>query len=467
MAFREPFMADSDTTPTSLGLRKLGLNIGATLTRQLTAILLGLGTASIVARVLGPAGNGQYAVALLLPSLLKTFLNLGIAPANVYFVGRGSISARKAAGVSFGVWLALSFVGVSITALLIPVYGEQVLPGVPPAMLYLALVIFPLSLLEGYLLSLLQGLQDFRRYNLALLLQPSVMFILVSGLLLIRGGSVTSVLIAAVIAHATNLAATWFLLRQTFDQGGYQQSEIPRYAGKAVEYGYKAHLSNILSYVNYRADTYLVNLLMNPAATGVYVIAVAMSEKLWVLSQAVSTVILPRLSELHSQEEVRRQLTPFLVRWVLVATSLSAVLLFVISAPFIRLFFGDAYLDARNPLLILLPGIVLGSLSRVLANDIAARGRPELNMYTATVVVVVNVACNLLLIPPMRMLGAALATTIAYSVNFGFRLWIYSWVSGNRWYAHFIFNVHDKELVRHLAGLGLAMFAQKMGSGDH
>ena len=125
-----------------------------------------------------------------------------------------------------------------------------------------------------------------------------------------------------------------------------------------------------------------------------------------------------------------------------------AILLALLAVPFIRLFFGAAYLDAVTPLLFLLPGIILGSLSRVLANDIAARGRPELNMYTALIVIIVNIICNLLLIPAMGIAGAALATTIAYSLTTVFRIFIYAWLSKNKWYAPFQFTALDKQALQ-------------------
>jgi len=189
-------------------------------------------------------------------------------------------------------------------------------------------------------------------------------------------------------------------------------------------------------------------LLISPAAVGIYVIALSLSEKLWVLSQAVSTVILPRLSELHADEEIRKQMTPFIARWVLISTLFAAIFLAGVSAPLIKLLYGTAYASTVKPLLFLLPGIVLGSLARVLANDIAARGRPELNMYTALFVVGVNIVGNLMLIPYMGIVGAALATTIALSLNFVFKILIYAWISHNKWYAPFLFNSLDQQVFR-------------------
>lgn len=52
---------------------------------------LGRSLSILLARVPGPEGNGNYAVVILLPNMLSTFLNLGVAPANVHFVERSAL----------------------------------------------------------------------------------------------------------------------------------------------------------------------------------------------------------------------------------------------------------------------------------------------------------------------------------------------------------------------------------------
>ena len=95
----------------------------------------------------------------------------------------------------------------------------------------------------------------------------------------------------------------------------------------------------------------------------------------------------------------------------------------------------------------------MGSMSRVLANDIAARGRPELNMYTSFIVITVNVIGNLLLIPKFGLPGAALATTIAYTLNCSFRILVYSILSKKPWYGVFLFNSYDRGVLQHIIRL--------------
>ena len=45
-------------------------------------------SAMIIARVLGVEGQGRYALVILLPNVLYTVFNMGVAPATVYYIGK-------------------------------------------------------------------------------------------------------------------------------------------------------------------------------------------------------------------------------------------------------------------------------------------------------------------------------------------------------------------------------------------
>ena len=127
------------------GLSNLAGNIFYTLGRQLFSSLIGLALVVILARLLGPEGNGGYAIILLLPMMLSTFLNLGIGPANVYFIGRGDFSIRTVFRGSLRIWFVLVCVGFLAAAGVINYKAEQWFPGMPESLLWLSLLAFPFS----------------------------------------------------------------------------------------------------------------------------------------------------------------------------------------------------------------------------------------------------------------------------------------------------------------------------------
>lgn len=407
-----------------LGLHKLSSNIVITLARQLASGLLQLLIIVIIARVYGPEVNGAYALALLLPSMLATFLNLGIGPANVYYLGSMQFSPRHVLAFNIKIAIILSVLGMAAGGVIIYYKADDFFPGVQHMMLWLALLSFPASLMQSFISSIFQGLQKFREFNTILLLQPITTLGIITTLVMFESFNLYYLIVAHLVGVLVTLQFSSMLLRKYLSED-VEEDSIKSYSKKAINYGYKAHLSNMMTFINYKADIFLVNFFLNPFSAGIYVISVQLGEKLWMLSQAISTVLLPKLSELSGDEHKRLQITPVITRLTLYLTAFLGIIFVFLAYPLIRLIFGVEYLDAYIPLLILLPGIILFSAFRIIANDLAARGMPELNLYISIVVVVSNILGNILMIPSYGLLGAAMATTLAYTFSFVLGLLIY------------------------------------------
>jgi len=241
---------------TGLGLKKLSKNIFATLGRQVGSGLIQLVTLAIIARVFGPVGNGTYTLALLLPTMLATFLNLGIGPANVYFLGANKVDVKQAWKVTLKISGWLSLIGWLIGAVVVVVKGATFFPEVPVSMLWLSLAFFPLVLITNNISCFFQGLQEFKKFNVVLLLQPILNLISIS-LFILLGYSdlflVLSCYFASVII--TQLIAYNLLQKLLITRSG---PNVTSYGKKLLNYGYKAHFSNILAFINYRADMFLL-----------------------------------------------------------------------------------------------------------------------------------------------------------------------------------------------------------------
>ena len=67
-----------------------------------------------------------------------------------------------------------------------------------------------------------------------------------------------------------------------------------------------------------------MNVFLTSSSAGLYAVATQLGERMWIVSEAVSTVLLPRLSHLHADEGKRRRLTPTASAWtLLISTGLS------------------------------------------------------------------------------------------------------------------------------------------------
>ena len=89
----------------------------------------------------------------------------------------------------------------------------------------------------------------------------------------------------------------------------------------------------------------------------------------------------------------------------------------LVSHWFINLFFGESYSQSVIPFLYLIHGLVIFSMSKVLANDFIGRGYPEINTYISFVTALCNLLLNFWLIPKYGIKGAAIATTSSYLLD--------------------------------------------------
>ena len=405
---------------------QLRRNIIMTLSRQLLAACAQFLLVVLIARELGPQGNGFYAIAVLIPSMLTNFLNLGVGPATVYHISRRDFDLHQVFSGNLRLAFAVASIGVICALPALAVWGGELFPGIPQDLLYLGLACFPLSLLLAYLSTILQGLENFKAFNLAILLPPYVNLAGVIIVLYILHLGILAAMIAYIAGQMAALLAVFVLLHRckTTRHLINQSTSFSAYTRKTLGYGWKAHLSNILAFVNYRSDIFLVNFFLTPAATGIYVIAVQIAEKLWMLSQAASTVLLPRLSAMHETPKDRLALTTKSFLIVSGLTTLAGLVAVFLLSWLLCPVFGEEYAGALPAFLWLLPGIVAGAGSRIQANCIAASGKPEWNMYVAVWVVTINIFSNILLIPKFGIVGAAGATSIAYCFNAMTKNWL-------------------------------------------
>jgi O-antigen/teichoic acid export membrane protein len=189
-----------------------------------------------------------------------------------------------------------------------------------------------------------------------------------------------------------------------------------QYIQKILSYSIKTHLNNIVSFLNYRVDNLILALFSGATFVGLYSVSVGLSERLWIISTAIGAVIFARISTLEEGDLRRERITPITTRFVLWSSIIIALVAAPILIVLIPILYSKAYLGSIIPLLILLPGTVTYNVGRVLANDIAGRGKPEINLIQSMIALIVNILTNLLLIPRLNAYGAAVASTVSYSL---------------------------------------------------
>jgi len=295
--------------------------------------------------------------------------------------------------------------------------------------LFLALGLIPFNLFYELISSILLGMQEIKKYNAISFLQSFLFLFLVAVLLLGLKFGVTMIIFSQIFSFIIAGIILFFVAKKEI--GTFVLKLNKNYIKDAFNYGMKNYLGGVLTFLHYRIDLFLVNLFINPIAVGFYYVAVRLAESIWLISNSAATVLFPKVAS-ETNEKNLKEFTPLVCRNILFITFLIAILLLILSHLIITLLYSEKFLDSIYPFQILLIGTFFIAGWKILASDIAARGKPMLNTYIVGFSVILNIILNILWISKWGIAGAAWATTISYFSLLIITIFIYTKISGNK-----------------------------------
>jgi O-antigen/teichoic acid export membrane protein len=247
---------------------------------------------------------------------------------------------------------------------------------------------------------------------------------------------ITGAIVAMLAAHAIAAAATFAWGRRRFS-GRTGAPAAPGQLRRALAFGVKGYAANALQVLNYRVDLFILSAVAATSAVGHYSVAVAVTTVLWLLPQALSDVLFPRVAALSaspaaSADEQRAFVEAKSLRHTTLIVVAGSVVLALALLFLVVPIYGPDFHESIALGLIRLPGVALLGIGNVLSATIIGRGRPEYGLFTALITTPVTLALYAVLIPAYDATGAALASSLSFALSFLLSLWFYRRVSGHR-----------------------------------
>jgi O-antigen/teichoic acid export membrane protein len=388
-------------------------NAAMTFATRVALVLVGLVTSVIMARALGPTGRGLFSLAVVTSTMVFYATNLGIGASSGYYLGRKKTPLEDLAGNLLSLSVAVGAAALALSLSLSGLLASRIVPSVPHWAIVVALFAVPFAGLLYAFQMLFRANDDFLNFNVVELLQPCSFFVIfVLGMVFVParlfGASVVAFLVSMVVA---GLGAV-LLMRRCVRFGFRWDRDI---VTGTLRFGVQQNIAIFLDIINYRFDMLLVNYFLDPAHVGFYSISLAIPEKLWNVPNILSSVLHPRVAHAGDDEDANRE-TARVSRITVLIIGVSCVAILLLGRVAIRLLYSDRFLPAVSPMLVLLPGILMMSVAKVLTSDLIARGYPRANLWAGLVAVAANVGCNVILIPRMGIGGAALASSVSYTL---------------------------------------------------
>lgn len=390
------------------------LNVTMTFVVKAISLVIGVATGIIVARVLGPAGKGSYALIASFPGIVFCFVHLGIAEANVYYLKKSEV--RVGADIIRANTIAFTVIISSIIVLALLCMKSAILSiflkDIPTAYFYIILLLMPFFVFETFGSSLLVAFERFKlinSINLFIRVFDTVAVIIV--LYAFRLG-LLGVILVLVSTFVLKCAAFFFY-------GFWEKAKITkpdvRTMINSVRFGLKSHAQSLTGVLHYKIDLYILAALLSSTEVGYYSVAVALVSLIFFVPDSIGYVMFPKIAALESDDA--HGFTARICRNTLFITALPAIGILAFGKVIIKMLYGAAYLPACDALYLLIPGTMAMCIYKILTRNFTSRNRQQITVATGLIGLVLNVGLNLILIPRMGIAGAALATTSSYTTT--------------------------------------------------
>lgn len=403
---------------------------------------------ALLARALGPAGRGEYRMAMLVYDLLISYGRLGANEAIVYHAGRKSGKAlEEVAGNILSLALLTGLVMVALTMLLLKPLRQTVLEGVDPLPVILMVFMVPLGMVQVYFASLLQSQRRLVSYNaINAIVSLTHITAMVLALVVFDLGVRGAVLASMVSVVMPMLIAVWHATRDMKLRPKWNWVIVK----DLVTYGLKTHVTFILTATIAQVDLLVMNPLLGPSAVGIYAAANDLVGRTQQMPTAVSNALFPYMVASSSNAEIDR-ITERAARNLLAMILIIALGASVAGYFFIIYVLGEAFRAAYIPFLILLIGVVPQGSVQILIRNFSSRGRPLLAVIPTGLALLVNLVGDLILIPRIGMVGAAIASSTGGLVMFATGLAIFSHLSKRPWWNAMLVQSEDLVSYRQIA----------------
>jgi O-antigen/teichoic acid export membrane protein len=373
---------------------------------------LGLATTIVVSRALGPSGRGLFAVATAVAAIGAQFANLGLYASNTYYVAKDYSLLPVLVGNSLVVSL-----GIGGAAALVGCVADKTWPQLLPihgTLLLLALGCIPFDLASLLLRHLLLGINQVRAYN-GTELATRILGLVFLGIAIVFGQIKPEVLFGATMGGLmlSSCGALFRLLGLLHSPVFCSLSVFKRH----VELGVKAYIVAFFGFLVLRIDLVMVKYLLGAEAAGYYSISEVMAENMMVPAVVVGTILFAKLSGMTDSKD-KLYLTR---KAALVTAAFMAPLMIIVAmlaTVIIQLAFGKSFLPAVRPFIWLMPGTFFLGIETVIVQYLNSLGFPRVIAYCWLLVTVLNVGINLWAIPAYGITGAAIVSTVSYSLVF-------------------------------------------------
>lgn len=412
-----PASLDEPDLIVSSSLRGGGRLLGFRLVQFSALFLLSL----VAARALGPAGRGQYALALNLATMVWVVTHFSVEQSVARMLARREATVRELCRLSSVFVLTLGLLGTTAAlAIGIPARGS-LLGDASAGTVVLAAATIPFTLAGQMATALLLRTGELRAYGWTIAAAAVVQLALVVMLEVGSGLTPELAMAAALGAIALMAIALVAVLGRRVGFSALLPGGL-RLVRPALRVGFSLQPASVALWLNLKIDLLLVGLLTSAHQAGLYSLSANLAD---IVFTAVSTIGLAAL-EAQTRAEAKAAAAytaDFISQNLGIAAALGLVAA-AIAIPFIPFVYGDAWRGSILPFVLLMPAVIALAVEGP-ARDLLVRIAPPAWISAASAAgLALNIGLNFALVPSLGIAGASLASIFSYWLAGGLMLYM-------------------------------------------
>jgi O-antigen/teichoic acid export membrane protein len=376
---------------------------------------LGLNSISI-SRIEGADGAGLIALSTQFIFLATFVAGAGLRTSVAYRVGAGLWSPRSAIRGALAGSLGLGIAGAALGMVAYALLRHNAMADFSVVMAGSLMVALPFALAWWILPAVPLARELFEQYALLTVSAPVCVLLICPALALVGGRTGAVIGFAAGWLLGGLLTATWAIRYSGRAEAAQGPEHRLREAGG---FGVRAWVNDLFQLINLRPDLFILSGYYGVADTGVYAVTVSITSLVWIVSQPLASVVLPRSASASADPSLDPEVTPSshisAVRHG-VLVSFAAALLVIPILVLAPLVWGPGFHDTLKLGLIMIPGVALLGVGRVMVAAFTGRGAANQALVVGLVSFPVTLVAFLLVIPDNGSTGAAIVSCCSYVV---------------------------------------------------
>lgn len=394
-------------------------------------VLLSFGVTVLLVRLLGTEGNGFYSLFITNTAIIALVISFSFNSGLTYYSAKKEFSPSALLNSAFIILLVQIIIILIVEKIFSSIFGiSMYVDSHSSEMAFWGCFYLAGILLNGYVSAIFTGNKWFDTLNIITVI-INFIFLLVFGYLLLRNRAngightlfiLKTYIFLVAMQALVNLIILLKKIRFTFSAGILQSKQLKlvfMYAGVAF-------FANLFQFLAYRMDYWFINFYRTKEELGLYALASKLNQVLWLLPMTIASVIIP--FTVNASEELLVKVKTIL-RFQINGYILIGILLAILSPIFIPLIFGFDFKESVFPFIILLPGVIIFTITTILAAYFAGINRQDINLKISFFCFFTILVGDLLLVPSFGKEGAAAASCIGYAFSGFASLYVFSKLS--------------------------------------